>query len=208
VLACYRRVNKQPKVNKRAAASKRSLFPATLDVTLKYCDVIRVAVAAATTAHQAFRANSIFDPDLTGTGHQPLGRDQLAAMYSEYEVLSSRLRVRVCDRLYTGDSLTAVAWCDDDGTTTGPISQCMEQPTAQWAASSMYQPTFMEVGASFSEARDFGPGSHEVSDMGGNPSRQMYLNVALQCATATSAELACEVEYRVRFSSPIEISQS
>jgi hypothetical protein len=35
---------------------------------------------------QAWRLNSLFDPNLTGTGHQPYGFDQLAALYQRYLV--------------------------------------------------------------------------------------------------------------------------
>jgi len=37
---------------------------------------------------QVFNLNSIFDPDRTGVGHQPLGRDQLALLYNRYRVFA------------------------------------------------------------------------------------------------------------------------
>jgi len=40
-----------------------------------------------------FRANSLFDPDFTGTGAQPLGFDQMAAMYNRYTVTNAQIRV-------------------------------------------------------------------------------------------------------------------
>lgn len=39
------------------------------------------------------RANSIFNPDATGTGHQPLGRDQLAVLYGRYRVHGMRYKI-------------------------------------------------------------------------------------------------------------------
>lgn len=33
-----------------------------------------------------FRLNSLYDPDLTGTGHQPYGFDQMAALFNRYRV--------------------------------------------------------------------------------------------------------------------------
>ena len=35
--------------------------------------------------------NSLFDPDQTGTGHQPYYFDQFAALYNRYTVLGSKL---------------------------------------------------------------------------------------------------------------------
>jgi hypothetical protein len=40
-----------------------------------------------------FRLNSLYDPDVTYTGHQPLGYDQLSPLYTEYTVIGCRARV-------------------------------------------------------------------------------------------------------------------
>ena len=44
---------------------------------------------------QVFSMNSIFDPNVTGGGHQPLGHDQWANFYSNYEVKSSRITINI-----------------------------------------------------------------------------------------------------------------
>jgi len=41
-----------------------------------------------------FRLNSTFDPNETGTGTQPKGRDQMAAIYNDYTVMAARYHVR------------------------------------------------------------------------------------------------------------------
>jgi hypothetical protein len=40
-----------------------------------------------------FTANGLFDPDITGTGHQPLGFDTMMLYYEQYTVLSSKISV-------------------------------------------------------------------------------------------------------------------
>lgn len=40
-----------------------------------------------------FRANSLFDPDFTGVGAQPLGFDQWSTLYSTYRVISCKYEV-------------------------------------------------------------------------------------------------------------------
>jgi hypothetical protein len=47
-----------------------------------------------------FRVNSIFDPDYTGVGHQPLGHDQWATFYN-------RSRVRGCSYTVTFTNLSS-----------------------------------------------------------------------------------------------------
>lgn len=42
---------------------------------------------------QYFRANSIYDPDYTGLGGQPMGHDTYEALYDKYIVVGSKLSV-------------------------------------------------------------------------------------------------------------------
>jgi len=55
----------------------------------------RALMGDATSApyHYTFRLNSTFDPNETGTGLQPKGRDQMAAIYNDYTVMSARYEV-------------------------------------------------------------------------------------------------------------------
>jgi len=57
---------------------------------LLYHDKYNLATATLAPAIQVFRANSMFDPDFTGTGHQPMYRDQIVAQYQTYKVLSAK----------------------------------------------------------------------------------------------------------------------
>ncbi len=41
-----------------------------------------------------FNAASIYDPDRTGAGHQPFGRDEISALYDNYVVLGSKCIAR------------------------------------------------------------------------------------------------------------------
>ena len=40
-----------------------------------------------------FSANGLYDPDITGTGHQPIGFDELMALYDHYTVIGAKIRV-------------------------------------------------------------------------------------------------------------------
>jgi hypothetical protein len=65
-------------------------FPDRLMTTLRYHGTIILTSTAGALAQHGFRWNSIFDPDYTGTGHQPLYRDTYAAVYNHYAVVSAR----------------------------------------------------------------------------------------------------------------------
>lgn len=49
--------------------------------------------AAGNSARYVFSANGLYDPNVTGVGHQPIGFDQLMQMFDHYTVIGSRLRV-------------------------------------------------------------------------------------------------------------------
>lgn len=73
-------------------------------VRLTYADNYRHEVNYGNSSRQIFRTNSIFDPDYTGTGHQPLFRDLWASQYDYYTVLSCEYEIH----FYNGstDNLT------------------------------------------------------------------------------------------------------
>jgi len=76
-------------------------------VKLSYADNYRMDVNYTSVGRQIFRMNSIFDPDVTSTGHQPMFRDMYASQYDYYAVLQCDYEIH----LYNGgvDSLTYTA---------------------------------------------------------------------------------------------------
>lgn len=50
------------------------------------------AAAGLLTTH-VFSCNGLFDPDITGTGHQPMPFDDLMGLYDHYTVIGTRIRV-------------------------------------------------------------------------------------------------------------------
>lgn len=71
-----------------------------------------------------FAANGLFDPNITGTGHQPLGFDQYMALYNEYIVFGSTIKVIV----QNSNTVCAIAgiFLEDYGTTDTNMSKYIE----------------------------------------------------------------------------------
>jgi hypothetical protein len=46
-------------------------------------------------SHYVFCANGLFDPDITGTGHQPMGFDQMMLCYEQATVIRSQITVSI-----------------------------------------------------------------------------------------------------------------
>lgn len=88
-----RNANKKGKQQRRwvprAVSNTKGAFPDRFATRLKYSEVTALTPAGVGVPYvYLFRANSIYDPDYSGVGHQPLGRDELAAVYNKYCVRS------------------------------------------------------------------------------------------------------------------------
>jgi len=74
--------------------------------------------------------NGLFDPNFTGSGHQPLGYDQLAVLYNRYRVTKVSYTIRAVCTESTGVYNVAIYPSNQtDGFST--MSQIMEQPRAR-----------------------------------------------------------------------------
>lgn len=61
---------------------------------MRYYDYAQQLTAAAGfTASRFFIANGLFDPDISGSGHQPMGFDQMMALYTTYTVMRATLTI-------------------------------------------------------------------------------------------------------------------
>lgn len=70
--------------------------PPVVQTTLNYFTYVDFAFASANLPYgYQFNANSLFDPDRTGVGHQPYGFDYLALSYNRYRVMRFRYRVDI-----------------------------------------------------------------------------------------------------------------
>lgn len=74
-------------------------FPKRTTVKLRYTETVELNAPGGGAAFFVVRANGMFDPNFTGTGHQPLGFDQWMLAYTHFTVVGSRMQVRVMSEL-------------------------------------------------------------------------------------------------------------
>jgi len=80
-------VSRKRYTSKRALPSKSFGQPKTKMVNVPYHDQVTLFTAVSGgSGYWQYRVNSIYDPDLTGLGHQPLSHDQWALFYNHYVV--------------------------------------------------------------------------------------------------------------------------
>jgi len=99
----------------RRAALRKNPFPTSVVVRMRYSGQCENAPSAAAIDDYTFRANSIFDPDYTGAGHQPYGHDQYQMIYNHYKVIKSKITVTFISTsvTQTGSAVCGIAIKDD-----------------------------------------------------------------------------------------------
>lgn len=108
--------------------------PVRKKLRLKYVQRITINPGASGGAvlHN-FRANSLFDPDRTGTGHQPIGFDEWAVFYNRYTVVSSSIKVTAYGSAATGPlgNIMVGVLLDDDNTSSAVLTTLLEQSSVR-----------------------------------------------------------------------------
>ena len=165
-------------------------FPDKWVGRLKYSDFITLdstALGSAVPTYHTFRANSLFDPDKTGQGHQPRGFDQLAAIYDHYCVIGSKITVHFENDV---DNLqTAGQYCflmmDDTAQVPGSLIDLSEESNRNKLA---YKPRNTVGSNSITLTKKFSP-----YKMFGIPKKDSLINnVNLNAQTGTNpVEDAC-----------------
>jgi hypothetical protein len=101
------------------------LFPARTTRRLRYASGhVGLSSTSGVVVTQVFALNGCFDPDITGTGHQPMGFDQMMGFYNHFCVLSCKATVRFGTA--SGNYGTACLRVDAGSTPVTDIERIME----------------------------------------------------------------------------------
>jgi len=181
-------------------------FPKRMTMTHKYKQYVYMTSAAGALNVQHFSANGIYDPDVSGVGHQGFLADQCFALYNNFTVIGSKIKVT-----FLGQSaVQQAAACGillNDNTTTTPTSYTMigEQSEANIKYMGSTQSTGSVVlTKSFSAKKVYGGSVLGNSLLQGNaasnPTEQQYYTLFFQSMDITSTTIAyalAEIEYIV-----------
>lgn len=69
------------------------LFAAKTSKMLRYSDNFSLTTTSGIVSSYVFAANGLFDPNVTGTGHQPMGFDQMMLSYEHFVVTKAMIQV-------------------------------------------------------------------------------------------------------------------
>lgn len=111
-------------------------FPSRYICKMKYCEALN-NVGGPTNAgygNYQFLANSIWDPNATGIGHQPYGMDTMTLLYNRYRVISCKYVINgtVTNAGTEVNSVMGVLPANEGAIVTGGIAEFQENPRSKF----------------------------------------------------------------------------
>lgn len=185
-------------------------FPKKLRVVHKYVESLTFTAGTPSDVRQ-FTCNGLYDPNITGTGHQPLYFDQLSGIYNHYTVFKSTCTYKV---ILTSVPCLVSHYIEDDTTvSTGSQSAEMSTSTATVHSNLAVRPTNL---TRTWVAKQFFGGDIFDNDLltgsaSANPTEQMYFTfnvTAMDGVTNPSYSVLVEVLYEAVWDELKTIAQS
>jgi len=168
-------------------------------------------------ADRVFRLNSLYDPDLTGVGHQPAGFDQLMALYKYFAVVGAEAHVSFQNTDTTNDAICCAS-VSNVNTSTTDIQPIIENGRAnyQWLGirGSSRDCTDMKLAINIGTE----VGTKDVLDnqdlwgtSGADPINQLYLHASCQPNSNNDMGIVgiiVVITYDVYFFEPLTVASS
>lgn len=181
-------------------------LPDSQKVTLRYGQRFDLVSGAGLAATQIFSANGLYDPDTSGTGHQPRGFDQLMTMYDHFNVIGAKITIMTAQPSTSG--FIGIALSDNNVPTSDVEDRLETLPdnSVIGVLAASGDPLALSLG--FSQKKFFSiPGLDDKyqGSTGGNPSDGAFFHVwatALGGATSISLGFAVVIDYITVFTEP------
>lgn len=197
-------------------------------VKMRYAEVVSLNAGIGTSASWLFRANSIFDPDYSGVGHQPMGHDEWATFYGHYVVSKSTISVRPIMRAGATDGvvlgLSTVGTNGLAGTAI-PVTRMIEQGRCTYQVLGPSTGAFGNapsgtLWASYDPRKFFGikdvsdaqVGTQLKAPFGSNPDEDVFFQIFTEATVGTADPGAIEclvvIDYTCLLTEPLPLGQS
>lgn len=216
----YKRKRKK-NYNRIVTFNNASPLPNKFKATLRYVepDVELIPIASPGANEYVYSMNGLYDPNITGTGHQPGGFDQLMTMFDHYVVIGCKAIVTV---LNSDDNHGALVALDlrDKSQSIGDIREAIESGTCKYVTLGNDRNSKSQQTITYNiNPNKFLGRSKPMSDpelKGGstyNPVEQCYLHIctsALRQDQSTGEKLVLNVvlEYQAVFIEPKPVGLS
>lgn len=185
--------------------------------SMKYSDTFNLDTNGSTSVGTyRFRLNSIYDPNLSGGGHQPYGRDTFASLYNRYRVYKCDYVINVASSNAFTVKVAALPSNEADTVTT--TTEALEKPRCRWIVQAPNAPSVALKGSVYLPSLYGRTKSQMMADdryqsaMDASPSESAILNIfgGLIGDAAVSNQISCTVTltYHYEMFDPIVLAQS
>lgn len=178
-------------------------FPKKMMVTHRYAHVGTTATGVSgALAVLNFRANSMFDPDQTFLGHQPMYFDQMSALYNHWVVIGSKITITM-SQMGSGatDRFPSVVgiYLNDDTVTPGNTVAILENSFTRRSAFTMNAGDTKTITCKYSAKKVFGGSILGNPNLQGtattNPAEESFFTLFMD---STSGVTTVNFQYVVR----------
>jgi len=173
-------------------------LPRKLKVVHRYCETEVFTNLAGAISTRRFSCNGMYDPDVVGGGHQPAYFDQLGALYDQYIVLRSSMKISLITTNST--NLSVAFYIDDDTSSATPFDNAAEQSGSKprLIPSNNTRPTIFRQ--DWDARKFFGGDIFDNTDLhgttSGNPTEQSYFTLLVSEITGAAAFNYC-IQYEI-----------
>lgn len=183
----------------------KQAFPKQMRSTLRYADTPVIISTTGAYTEYLYSCNGIYDPNISGTGHQPRYFDQMMEIYNHYTVVASKITVSFLAPL--DGSCTFTIFRDDDTTTNVTTSyQAIERKSCVYLAyETSNTPSGNVLRNKWDASATFTGDPLSRTDLQGtvstNPTEQTYYVITVQNGnlTTSSYPLLVTLDYDVVF---------
>lgn len=193
---------------KRTVLVNRSLQPISQRYIcrMKYAEnVLRTSVGGPATYE--FNLNSIYDPNRTGTGHQPYGHDQFSGLYNRYRVISCSYAISAIDT--NGKYIQVAAIPANEPITFTGIDSATENPRCRYitqapnaALKTLKGTVYMPSLVGRSKAQYMADDRYQAQ-FGNNPSELAILNIAAQTLSGSADNMS--IAFNITLTYTVEV---
>lgn len=191
-------------------------FPKKVLMVHKYAELVPITSTTGSPAHYRFSCNGMYDPNITGTGHQPLYFDQMTALYDHYCVVGSRIKISIVHTAAEDVPMLMNCYVNDDTSegNANPAFQA-EYQTSKWRliAGKPVKPTTFNL--TWSARKYFGKNPLANTELQGtsaaNPTEQSYYNidfVAADLASTVQTFVFVEIDFIAMWKEIIDVAAS
>ena len=214
-------LTRRRKYKKKSMYSQSPAYPIgkTFKFKTRYVEVQKELSlpAAGFPVHQVYTMNGLYDPDITGTGHQPIGFDQLMPLYDHYCVIGSRARITFHNRDASNAVLVACHLQDNTNLATD-VNQLIENGMCKWQmlGNKGAGTSVRNMVITCSPTKFFGnkvlQDEKYRGDISNNPADQVYLHITAQTEDAGTdsfvVSYTVEIEYIAILTEPKQLLAS